>query len=87
MQPDSIFRHRSHHNLGTGRGCVRFIRLFLLCWISSASAQTFHIEPANPILVGERLSIRIDGLPADENVTVTATRPLAAPDRHPPPTL
>ena len=66
---------------------MRFIRLFLLCWISSASAQTFHIEPANPILVGERLSIRIDGLPADKNVTVTAERTLAAPDRDRPPTL
>jgi hypothetical protein len=34
-------------------------------WISVGAAQTFHISPASPLLVGEPLSIRIDGLPAD----------------------
>jgi dienelactone hydrolase len=57
---------------------VRFVQLFLLCWISSAIAQTFHIEPANPILVGEPLSITIDGLPPDQNVTLTAERTMDA---------
>ena len=60
---------------------MKFVPLFLLCWISSAAAQTFHIEPANPILAGEPLSIRIDGLPADKNVTLTAERTIEAPNR------
>ena len=60
---------------------VKFVPLFLLCWISSAAAQTFHIEPANPILVGEPLAIRLDGLPADKNVTLTAERTIEAPNR------
>jgi dienelactone hydrolase len=57
---------------------VKFIPLFLLCCISSVEAQTFHIEPANPILVGEPLSIKLDGLPSDQNVTVTAERTIEA---------
>jgi len=57
---------------------VRFVPLFVLWWASCATAQTFHIEPANPILVGEPLSIKVDGLPADQNVTLTAERSMAA---------
>jgi dienelactone hydrolase len=58
---------------------MKFVPPLLLCWmIASAAAQTFHIEPANPILVGEPLSIRVDGLPADKNVTVTAERTMPA---------
>jgi dienelactone hydrolase len=57
---------------------VKFVPLFLLCCVSSAAAQTFHIEPANPILVGEPLSIKVDGLPSDQNVTVTAERTMEA---------
>jgi hypothetical protein len=57
---------------------VKLIPLFVLCWASCAAAQTFHIAPANPILVGERLSIRVDGLPADRNVTLTAERAMDA---------
>jgi dienelactone hydrolase len=57
---------------------VKLVPLLLLCWVSSACAQTFHIEPANPILVGEPLSIRVDGLPADTNVTLTAERAMPA---------
>jgi dienelactone hydrolase len=60
---------------------VKLIPLVLLCAISSAAAQTFHIEPAQPILVGEPLAIRLDGLPADKNVTLTAERTLEAPNR------
>jgi len=48
---------------------VKLVPLLLLAWISSGAAQTFHIEPASPILVGEPLSIRVDGLPADRSVT------------------
>jgi dienelactone hydrolase len=57
---------------------VKLITLLLLCWVSSAGAQTFHIEPANPVLLGEPLSIRLDGLPPDKNVTVTAERVMPA---------
>jgi dienelactone hydrolase len=53
---------------------VKLVALLLLGCIASAHAQTFHISPDNPILVGEPLSIRIDGLPADKNVTLTAER-------------
>jgi dienelactone hydrolase len=53
---------------------VKLVALLLLGCIASADAQTFHISPDNPILVGESLSIRIDGLPADKNVTLTAER-------------
>ena len=51
---------------------MKFVPLLLLCWISSAAAQTFHIEPANPVLVGEPLAISIDGLPSDQKVLLTA---------------
>ena len=57
---------------------MRFVPLFVLGWASCATAQTFHVAPANPILVGEPLSIKIDGLPADQNVTLTAERSMAA---------
>jgi dienelactone hydrolase len=57
---------------------VKFIPLFVLGWISGAAAQTFHIEPVSPVLVGEPLSIRVDGLPADRNVTLTAERAMPA---------
>jgi dienelactone hydrolase len=55
--------------------------LLLLCWCCSVAAQTFHIEPANPILAGEPLAIRLDGLPADKDVTLTAERTIEAPNR------
>lgn len=48
--------------------------LGLLLFISSAAAQTFHIEPAGPVLVGESLSIKLDGLPPGKNVTLLAER-------------
>ena len=57
---------------------MRFVPLFVLWWVSCATAQTFHVEPANPILVGEPLSIKVDGLPVDQNVTLTAERSMAA---------
>jgi dienelactone hydrolase len=60
---------------------VKLVPLLLLCWCASAAAQTFHVEPANPILAGEPLSIRIDGLPADRNVTLTAERIIEPRDR------
>jgi dienelactone hydrolase len=57
---------------------VKLVPLLLLAWISSGAAQTFHISPSSPILVGEPLSIRVDGLPADQNVTLTAERTMPA---------
>ena len=62
---------------------MKLTPLLLLCWLSSAAAQTFQIEPAQPILVGEPLSIRIDGLPADKNVTLSAERTMDASSRTP----
>ena len=50
----------------------------LLCSIASAAAQTFHVEPANPILVGEPISIRLDGLPTAKEVTLVAERTMEA---------
>jgi len=67
---------------------VKLVPLLLLCWWTSAFAQTFHVEPATPILAGEPLSIRIDGLPADRSVTLTAERTIESRDRSgPPPVL
>jgi len=60
---------------------MKVVPLLLLCWCGSAAAQTFHIEPANPILAGEPLTIRLDGLPADKSVTLTAERTIEAPNR------
>jgi dienelactone hydrolase len=60
---------------------MKVVPLLLLCWCGSAAAQTFHIEPANPILAGEPLAIRLDGLPPDKSVTLTAERTIEAPNR------
>lgn len=61
---------------------MKVCQLLLFCWasswISSGVAQTFHISPGSPILVGEPLSIQVDGLPADQNVTLTAERTMPA---------
>ena len=66
---------------------MKFAPLLLLCWISSAAAQTFHIAPANPVLVGEPLSISIDGLPSDKQVMLTAERTIEEPNRPGAPVL
>jgi dienelactone hydrolase len=52
--------------------------LGLLLGISSAAAQTFHIEPANPVLIGESLSIELDGQPPGKEVTLIAERTMEA---------
>jgi dienelactone hydrolase len=54
--------------------------LSLLLVAASAAAQTFHIEPANPVLVGEPVAIRLEGLPTDKNVTLMAERTMEAPE-------
>jgi dienelactone hydrolase len=61
--------------------------LCLLLGASSAAAQTFHIEPANPVLVGEPMSIRLDGLPTDQDVTWVAERTIEASKPSDPPVL
>ena len=66
---------------------MKFVPLLLLCWISSAAAQTFHIEPANPVLVGEPLAISIDGLPSDKKVLLTAERTIEETNRAGAPVL
>ena len=66
---------------------MKFVPLLLLCWISSAAAQTFHIEPGNPILVGEPVAITIDGLPSDKKVLLTAERTIEEPNRAGAPVL
>ena len=66
---------------------MKFVPLFLLCWAAGATAQTFQVEPANPILVGEPLSIKLDGLPAHQSVTVTAERTMPASNPEDPPLL
>ena len=66
---------------------MKLVPLLILCWISSAAAQTFHVEPANRILAGDSLSIRIDGLPVDKKVTLTAERTIEPRDRSGPPVL
>jgi dienelactone hydrolase len=53
----------------------------------SAEAQTFHVQPPNPVLVGEPMSITIDGLPADQDVTLIAERAMEAPKPGEPPVL
>jgi acetyl esterase/lipase len=50
----------------------------LLGSIASAGGQTFKIEPANPVLVGDPLSITLDGLPADTEVQLVAERTMEA---------
>src|SRR5688572_7757883 len=60
---------------------MKLIPLLLLCWCGSAVAQTFHIEPTNPVLAGEPLAIRLVGLPTDKSVTLTAERTIEAPNR------
>lgn len=66
---------------------MKFVPLLLLCWISSAAAQTFHIEPGNPILVGEPVAITIDALPSDKKVLLTAERAIEEPNRAGAPVL
>jgi dienelactone hydrolase len=59
----------------------------LLCWISTGAAQAIHVEPANPVLVGEPVSIKLDGLPSDKNVALIAERTMPAADPSAAPVL
>ncbi len=42
------------------------------------SAQTFNIQPANPVLAGEPVTISLSGLPASTDVKITAERVVVA---------
>jgi dienelactone hydrolase len=67
---------------------VKYVFLgLLLGWFACAEAQTFHIEPANPVLAGDAVSIRLDGLPSDQDVTLIAERTMEAPSSSDPPVL
>lgn len=44
------------------------------CFASLVSAQTFNIQPANPVLAGEPVAISLSGLPPSTDVKVTAER-------------
>lgn len=59
----------------------------LLSWPACAEAQTFHIAPANPVLLGEPVSITLDGVPSGQDVTVVAERTMEAPNPPNPPLL
>ena len=48
--------------------------LAIVLGISSAAAQTFQIEPGNPVLVGEPVSIRLENLPVGKDVMLVAER-------------
>jgi dienelactone hydrolase len=68
---------------------VKYVAFFglLLCSIAAAGAPTFRVEPANPVLVGEPLSIRLDGLPTDQAVLLVAERTMEASNPADPPLL
>jgi dienelactone hydrolase len=54
--------------------------LGIVLGISSAAAQTFRIEPGNPVLAGEPVFIRLENLPSGKDVTIVAERTLPASD-------
>lgn len=61
-----------------------FVLGLLLCSFASASAQTFRIEPASPVLTGEPLTIKLEGLPSDKEVTLVAERTIQPSDASAP---
>jgi hypothetical protein len=71
------------------RFCVRKALLlgFLLCPLGSAAAQTLHVEPGNPVLIGEPMAIKLEGLPTDKEVTLVAERTMEAAKPSLPPLL
>ncbi len=81
MQPRGIFRHRKH--VARTREVASETRFHWSCCVGSRPRQLrlFISSPLNPILAGEPLTIRLDGLPADKNVTLTAERTIEAPNR------
>ncbi len=48
--------------------------LVSLVFALPSSAQTFHVQPANPVLAGEPLTISLSGLPSSAEVKIIAER-------------
>lgn len=57
---------------------VVFVTVFSVAVSPIATAQTFNIQPANPVLAGEPLTISLSGLPANTDVKITAERVVVA---------
>ena len=59
---------------------IFFISAFAIgvSFASVASSQNFNIQPANPVLSGEPITIALTGLPANADVKITAERVVVA---------
>lgn len=53
---------------------IRFALLVWICVSLTATAQTFDVSPAGPILAGDPVAITIDGLPPKAEVSIRAER-------------
>ena len=67
-----------------GYFCRYFMRSLLVCAlavlaIDTALAQRFNITPANPILLGEPITISLTGLPPGKDVTISSERVMREP--------
>jgi dienelactone hydrolase len=58
------------------RHAIALVAMFAT--VSYASAQSFQISPANPVLLGDAVSIKLIDLPKDKPITVTAERVTSA---------
>ena len=57
---------------------IRFVSFVFAALIASPTfAQRFEINPSQPVLIGEPISIKLFGLPANQIVNITAERVLA----------
>jgi dienelactone hydrolase len=56
--------------------------MFALACAFAAHAQTFQVSPANPVLLGEAVSIKLIDLPKDKPITITAERVTVAWDTN-----
>lgn len=50
-----------------------------MVFLGAVHAQSFSISPANPVLAGEPVSIRVEGLPANADVKLVAERAVSQP--------
>ena len=59
---------------------ISFISAFVIIFsfASVASSQSFNIQPANPVLSGEPITISLTGLPTNAEVKITAERVVVA---------
>ncbi len=56
----------------------RLLFISFLGFASITAAQTFNIQPSNPVLAGEPVTISLTGLPRNAEVKITAERVVAA---------